>query len=47
MVHTVKELLEMFENFIYTMGLLPLVQGVFVFFAILAMVEAIRELRGK
>ena len=45
MITSVRELLDMFMNFIYTMGLLPVVQGFFIILAIIAMVAAISKLR--
>lgn len=42
---TVTQLMDMFENFLYTMGLLPIIQGFFAILAIIAVIGAIAEMR--
>ena len=47
MITSVSQFFEIFENFIYSMGIMPIIQGIFLLIAIVAGIHMIQELKGK
>ena len=47
MINSVPEFFALFENFIYSMGIMPIIQGIFVLIAIVTGIKLIQELKGR